>query len=117
MDTQTTSLSFGFSYLPFYIDSFFNNELLFISCDNSINQSLLMMLKAPIVYVKQLGLLTLQYSKYASFIHTEHSRYYESLSINKSHTKHQDSPPTTYGVWQAWVRIEWLDFDYWGWKK
>ena len=55
-----------------------------------------MMLKAPIVYVKQLGLLTLQYNKYASFIHTEYSRYYEPLYINQSRTKHQDSRPTTY---------------------
>ena len=76
-----------------------------------------MMLKAPIVYVKQLGLLTMLYNKYASFIHTEYSRYYELFSINQNRTKRQDSPPTTYGVWQAWVRIEWLKFACLGWKK
>ena len=56
-----------------------------------------MMLKAPIVYVKQLGLLTMLYNKYASFIHTEYSRYYELFSINQNRTKHQDSQSMTYG--------------------
>lgn len=60
-----------------------------------------MMLKAPIVYVKQLGLLTMLYNKYASFIHTEYSRFHEVHPINLDHTNHQDSPTTTYGVWQA----------------
>ena len=58
-----------------------------------------MMLKAPIVYVKQLGLLVMLYNKGSSFIHTEYSRYYESLSIHKSNANHQDSQPTPYSVW------------------
>ena len=58
-----------------------------------------MMLKAPIVamFLQQLGLLTFLYNKDFFPIHTEYSRYYESLPINKNHTKHQDSRPTTYG--------------------
>ena len=56
-----------------------------------------MMLKAPIVYVKQLGLLTMLYNKGTSFIHIEYSRFPEALPINLDHTKHQDSQPTTYG--------------------
>lgn len=55
-----------------------------------------MMLKAPIVYVKQLGLLTLLYNKDSSFIHIEYSRFHEVHPIHKSHTKHQDSQPTLY---------------------
>lgn len=56
-----------------------------------------MMLKAPIVYVKQLGLLTMLYNKGSSFIHIEYSRFHEVHPINLDHTNHQDSQPTTYG--------------------
>ena len=56
-----------------------------------------MMLKDPIVYVKQLGLLTMLYNKGTSFIHIEYSRYCETLPINLDHTKHQDSQSMTYG--------------------
>ena len=58
-----------------------------------------MMLKAPIVYVKQLGLLTMLYNKGSSFIHTEDSRYYEIILIKYILTNHQDSTPTPYSVW------------------
>ena len=68
-----------------------------------------MMLKTPIVamFLQQLGLLTFLYNKDSSCIHKYHSRYYESLSINQNHAKHQDSPPTTYdsmsGMGEDWM--------------
>lgn len=68
-----------------------------------------MMLKTPIVamFLQQLGLLTFLYNKDSFSIHTEYSRYYEPLPINQSHTKHQNSPPTTYdsmsGMGEDWM--------------
>lgn len=52
-----------------------------------------MMLKAPIVYVKQLGLLTMLYNKNISFFHTEYSRYHESTVINHIPPKSIKAPP------------------------
>lgn len=51
------------------------------------------------------------YNKNSSFIHTEYSRYYESLPINKNHTKHQDSQPTTYGS-MAGIGEDWMVSDF-----